>query len=286
MTVTVLIDGEPVPDAEARISVFDRGFLYGDSVFEVMRTYGGVPFAERAHLERLLRSCERVFISVPAGVATLQREIRRGLDLSGLAESYVRVIVTRGSGPVTYDPTTARDPVRIVMVLPLTVPPPEAYAQGIGVATMAGAPPAAAGAKASNYLANLLALRAAQERGADEAVLLSPEGAVLEGASSNVFVVRHGRVTTPRAGAGILEGITRRVVLAAATEEGVPVDEGLLFVQDLYRADEVFITSSIREVVPVVTVDGVSVGAGAPGPVARRLRAAYGRAVDRDVSGR
>jgi branched-chain amino acid aminotransferase len=286
MADAIVLDGELVPEGAARISIFDRGFLYGDSVFEVMRTYGGVPFAERAHLERLLRSCARVFIPVRVGVETLQDEVRRALGATGRPESYVRVIVTRGHGPVTYDPETAHDPVRIVMALPLQAPPPSFYACGIAVATMAGAPPAAAGAKASNYLANLLALREARERGGEEAVLLSPEGAVLEGASSNVFVVREGRVTTPRTGAGILEGITRRVVLAAAREGGIPVEEGLLFVHDLYRADEVFITSSIREVVPVVSVDGAPVGDGTPGPVAQRLLAAYREVVDRDLSGR
>jgi branched-chain amino acid aminotransferase len=281
MAVAVMVDGALVPEQEARVSVFDRGFLYGDSVFEVLRTYGGVPFHERAHLERLVRSCERIFIRIPVAVDVLQGEIRRTLEAAGNAESYVRVVVTRGSGPVTYDPATAHDPVRIVMALPLTPPPPEAYARGIGAVTVTGAPPAAAGAKASNYLANLLALREARSRGGEEAILLGPEGAVLEGASSNVFVVRGGAVTTPRTGAGILAGITRQVVLEAAREEGLEVREGLFFVRELYQADEVFITSSIREVVPVVSVDGVPVGTAAPGPVARRLRAAYRRAVDR-----
>jgi branched-chain amino acid aminotransferase len=281
MAVAVMIDGALMPEQEARVSVFDRGFLYGDSVFEVLRTYGGVPFRERAHLERLVRSCERIFVRIPVGVDVLRDEIHRTLEAAGNAESYVRVVVTRGSGPVTYDPATAHDPVRIVMALPLAPPPPEAYECGIGAVTVTGAPPAAAGAKASNYLANLLALREARARGGEEAILLGPEGAVLEGASSNVFVVRGGAVTTPRTGAGILAGITRQVVLEAAREEGLEVREGLFFVRELYRADEVFITSSIREVVPVVSVDGVPVGAAVPGPVARRLRAAYRRAVDR-----
>lgn len=278
----VLIDGVVVPENEARVSVFDRGFLYGDSVFEVTRTYGGVPFEERAHLERLARSCARVGISLPVGLDVLSAEVARAVEACGEPEAYIRVVVTRGGGPVTYDPSTARAPVRVVMALPVHPPPPEAYAEGIGVATVSAALPAhataAAGAKASNYLANLLAVEQARARGGQEAVLLSPDGAVLEGASSNVFVVREGTLHTPRTEAGILEGITRRRVLADARAAGVPVHEGILFVQDLYQADEMFITSSIREVLPVVRVDGLTVGEGRPGPLTGRLHDAYRRA--------
>ncbi|MFW6050214.1 MAG: aminotransferase class IV [Myxococcota bacterium] len=282
MGVAVVIDGQPMSEAEATVSVFDRGFLYGDSVFEVTRTYGGAPFEERAHLERLARSCARVGIPMPTTVDVLAGEIRRAVEMADNPESYVRVVITRGGGPVTYDPSSARDPVRIVMALPVNEPPPSTYEQGIAVATVGAALPAqaspAAGAKASNYLANLLAVQQARERGAQEAVLLSPDGAVLEGASSNVFVVRGGGIRTPGTAAGILEGITRRRVLAIARREAVPVREGVFFVQDLYRADEVFITSSIREVVPVVRVDGVAVGEGRPGPIARRMLEVYRQA--------
>lgn len=282
MSVAVVIDGRVRPETDATVPVFDRGFLYGDSVFEVMRTYGGVPFEERAHLERLERSCDRVGIRLPVDLETLSNEVAEAVRAAGNPESYVRIIITRGTGPVTYDPSTARDPARIVMALPVTAPPPVTYERGIAVATVGAALPAqassAAGAKASNYLANLLAVQQARERGGQEALLLSADGAVLEGASSNVFVLRAGTLHTPRAEAGILEGITRRRVLALAREEAVPVVQGVLFVQDLYDADEVFITSSIREVVPVVRVDGVPVGDGRPGPVARRLLEAYRRA--------
>lgn len=282
MGIAVVIDGQVRAEAEATVSVFDRGFLYGDSVFEVTRTYAGVPFEERAHLERLQRSCARVGIALPVSLEVLAAEVRLAVEAAGNPESYVRVVITRGSGPITYDPTTARDPVRLVIALPVTTLPVSAYAEGIAVATIAGPLPThaspAAGAKASNYLPNLLAGQRARERGAQEAVMLGPDGAVLEGASSNVFVWSAGVLRTPRAEAGILEGITRRRVLEDARREGLAVDEGVLFVQDLYRADEVLITSSIREVVPVVRVDDVVVGEGRPGPVAGRLLAAYRRA--------
>ncbi len=283
MGTKVCIDGELHGEGDARVSVFDRGFLYGDSVFEVMRTYKGVPFAERAHLERLARSAERVLIPMPVDLDTLSREIGATLEAAANDESYVRVVITRGTGPLSYDPTTARDPLRVVIALPLRPQPPEMYQDGVNVCLLRAARPTdeprVAGVKASNYLANLLAVHEAHERGGYEAILLGPTGEVLEGASSNVFAVRNGSVRTPRLEAPILAGITRKTVLALARDGGIPVEEAALFPRDLYDADEVFITSSLREVVPVTAVDGRPVGDGKPGPVTRRLHAAFRGAV-------
>ena len=279
MGIKVCIDGVRYDEADARVSVFDRGFLYGDSVFEVMRTYGGVPFAETAHLARLRRSAARLLIEVPVDDPTLRRDIRDTLEAADNDESYVRVVITRGRGPLNYDPTTARDPLRVVIVTPLPTQPAALYEEGVAVvclrASRATEDPRAAGVKASNYLSNLLAVHEARQRGGYEAILLGSQGLVLEGASSNVFVVKHGEVSTPRLESGILAGITRAAVLKAAAEAGIRVIETALFPRDLYDAEEVFITSSLREVVPVVTVDGQQVGDGRPGPLTRRLHAAY-----------
>lgn len=283
MGTKVSIDGVLHDEADAKVSVFDRGFLYGDSVFEVMRTYGGRPFAEREHLERLAASCERVLIPMPVDLATLSREIAETLAAARNEESYVRVVVTRGTGPLNYDPTTARAPLRVVLALPLAPQPDAIYDRGVAVALIRASRPTddarAAGAKASNYLANLLAVHEAHEKGAYEAVLLGAEGHVLEGASSNVFAVRGGRVQTPPVSSRILAGITRKTVIEAARAEGIEVDETTLFPGDLYGADEVFITSTLREVVPVVKVDDRAVGQAAPGPITRRLHEAFVRAV-------
>lgn len=283
MPTKVLINGVLSDGADARVPVFDRGFLYGDSVFEVMRTYGGVPFAEHEHLERLRRSASRLLIEVPVPSETLHSEIGQALVAAGNEESYVRVMVTRGTGPLTYDPTTARDPLRVVIVTELPIQPRSLYEEGVEVVCLRASRPTedprAAGAKASNYLSNLLAVHEAKQRGGYEAILLDPQGLVLEGASSNVFVVKHGHVRTPRLDAGILAGITRATVIAAAGVERIRIEEAELFPSDLYDADEVFITSSIRELVPVVRVDGRPVGSGRPGPVARKLHAAFRRAV-------
>ena len=271
----VMIDGVLVKPEEARVSVFDRGFLYGDSVFEVLRTYGGVPFALGEHLARLRRSAERVFIAMPVDEAAFAREVEAAVRTSGNEESYVRIVVTRGSGPMGLDPELAGAPLRVVVVEPVSPPPRAAYVDGVAAITVhtrrVADDTAAAGAKLSNYLPNLLAVREAKARGAHEAIVVDPAGRVVEGASSNVFVVSGGRVATPPESAGILPGITRAHVIAAARALGVPLEEREVKQEELYAADEVFITSSIRELLPVVRVDDRPVGGGKPGPVSRAL---------------
>jgi len=274
----VAVDGALRTPEHATVSVYDRGFLYGDAVFEVLRTYGGRPFAIDEHLARLRRSAERVFIVVPVDDATLGREVEAALAAArgdASRESYVRIVVTRGSGPLSLDPDTATHPLRVIFVEPVVPPAREAYLHGVVLATVstrrAADDTAASGAKVTNYLANLLALRDARARGAQEALVVDARGYVVEGASSNVFVVAAGRVATPPESAGILAGITRAHILRAARDLGVPVAERDVSPDDVYGADEVFITSSIRELMPVIRVDDRTIGPGVPGPIARAL---------------
>jgi branched-chain amino acid aminotransferase len=278
-----MIDGAIVGPADARVSVFDRGFLYGDAVFEVLRTYGGVPFALDEHIARLRRSAERVFIVLPVDDVTLRREVERAVAASGNDESYVRIVVTRGTGPLSLDPDTAGHPLRVVLVDAVSPPPREAYERGIAAILVhtrrAVDGTAAEGAKVSNYLANLLAMREAKARGAHEALIVDSHGHVVEGASSNVFVVLGGGIATPPETAGILAGITRAGILRAAADLGMTAVERDVPVADLLGADEVFITSSIRELLPVVRVDDRPIGSGVPGPVARALHAQFRRAL-------
>jgi branched-chain amino acid aminotransferase len=279
----VSIDGKIFAPEDARVSVYDRGFLYGDAVFEVLRTYGGVPYALDEHLLRLRGSAERVAFALPVDVATLRGELERALAAGGSEESYVRIVLTRGSGPLSLDPDVARDPLRVILIEPVNPPRREAYAQGIAAVTVptrrAVDETAAAGAKVANYLPNLLALRAAKSRGAQEALIVDPAGRVVEGASSNVFAVTAGRLTTPPESAGILAGITRRGILDAAGRLGLDVEQRELWPRDLYAAEEVFITSSIREVLPVVRVDAQTIGSGRPGAVTRALHRDFRREV-------
>jgi branched-chain amino acid aminotransferase len=279
----VWIDGEAHAPDQAFISVYDRGLLYGDSVFEALRTYVGKPFALEEHLARLRRSAEKVFITLPLSDDALATEVVRAVRELGNDESYVRILVTRGTGPISMDPDTAKEPTRVVFVEPLTAPPREAYVAGIAVITSPVRrtvdDTAAAGAKVANYLASILALREAKARGAAEALVVDARGFVVEGTTSNVFAVLAGRLVTPPIFAGILPGVTRDHILRAASDLNLPVTERPLQREELYAADEVFITSSVRELFPVVRVDGRTIGSGVPGPIGRALHKRFRESV-------
>lgn len=279
MGVSVMIDGRLTAPEEARVSVFDRGFLFGDSVFETIRTYAGQPFALREHLERLERSAKLVYIPLPVERSALAQEIHSTLAESGNDESYVRVMVTRGQGSFGLDPALAHEPLRVIIVRPLLPLPREAYVDGVGAVTFETMRPSdatvAEGAKIGNYLVAVLATRAAKERGAHEALIVDAGGRVVEGATSNVFFVEQGRLVTPPERAGILPGITRAHALEAARRLGLPVDFESPNVSRLLAADEVFISSSVRELVPVVQVDGQAIGDGRPGPVIAKIYAEF-----------
>jgi branched-chain amino acid aminotransferase len=283
----VFVDGERRSPERAVVSVYDRGFLYGDSVFEVIRTYGGQPFGLAEHVERLHRSAAKLAIELPWTPAALIEELAAEVREAGFAESYVRVVVTRGAGPLGLDTDLAERPTRVTLVHPLTLPPAQVYRDGIAVLVTSSARAtdgtAAEGAKASNYLANLLALRAAKARGAYEPLFVEASGGsgerlVLEGGSSNVFAVFGDRLVTPPE-RRILSGVTRRYVLASAEAAGLRPEIADLPLSALLRADEACITSTVREIVPVVRVVDAerehSIGSGAPGPAVRRLHHAF-----------
>lgn len=271
----IVIDGELVDANDAVVSVFDRGFLYGDSVFETLRTYGGRLFHRDAHVERLFRSCERILIRCPVDAAQMCAEMERAMIAFAAPECVVRVVVTRGTGPLGLDVRRAHDPQRVVMALPLSPPAPEVYERGIaaGLSHSARATDgtAAAGAKYSNYLSSVLALHHAHEQGQGEAIAVGMHGEILEGTTSNLFVIKDGTLLTPPLQSGILEGITRRVVLELARHLGIATKVCVLFPSDLYRADEAFITGTVRELVAVTRIDDVVIGGGKPGPITQRL---------------
>lgn len=292
MPTVVNLDGALVPPSAAKVSVFDRGFLYGDSVYEVIRTYGGRPFELDAHLARLRHSADRIGLVPKWGPERTAAELARALEASrggddpdpdaapwNVGERYARVVMTRGAGEIGLDPALAVDPVALVVAQPLRGPPARAYAEGVAAAVVGvrRASPQAIdpSAKTGAHLPNVLAVKEARAAGAHEALLLDDAGHVTEGSSSNVFAVAGGAVLTPPLAAGILEGVTRGVVLRLARELGVPAREAPLRASDLAGADEVFITSTIREIVPVTRLDGAAIGAGRPGPVTARLHRAF-----------
>ena len=278
-TGIVDVDGVQHRPEAARVSVFDRGFLYGDSAFEALRTYRGSGFRQRAHLERLARSCERLSIALPLSIEALTERVERAVKATGLPDCYVRIVVTRGVGPMGLDLGLGNAPSVVVYALEIKEQPAEMYERGIMVGlehtlrSADGTP--AAGAKTSNYLASMLALDAVKKRGGSEVLIVDAAGAILEGGTSNVFLVEAGVLITPPLSVGILEGITRRTVLELAAELGLRCEQRSLRPEALARCQEAFITSSIREVVPVVRADETVIGDGKPGPVTLRLLAAY-----------
>jgi branched-chain amino acid aminotransferase len=271
----VVINGKLADPEGAVVSVYDRGFLYGDSVFEVLRTYQHRAFALTEHVDRLFESARRIALQVPLSQDALMQEVRGAIGVSTEPECLVRVQVTRGAAPLGLDPSQARDPLRVVFVEPLVLPPIEDYRSGIAVVLAhverTADNTAAAGAKVANYLVSLLAIRDAHARGAKEAIIVDGRGRVLEGTTSNVFVVNHGTLLTPPESEGILPGITRRYLLKAAESLGVPVRITTLCKGDLTTADELFVSSTVREVLPVVRVEAAPVADGKPGSLTRQI---------------
>ena len=280
MSSTVMIDGQLVPPERAQVSVFDRGFLYGDSVFESLRSYQGSLFALDEHLARLKRSAERVAIALPVSLDTLRNEMVYALRAHGSPSSYVRLTLTRGTGrSLGLDPELADQPLRVLLVTALTPPPSEIYEHGIAAITYrAERPSDAAGvadAKIGNYLLAVLAMRAARALGAREALLEDSHGQILEAAAANVFAVISGTLVTAPESAAILPGITRGHVLELARASGLKVELRALAKSELGSAEEIFVSSSLRELVPVVSIDGRPVGNGQPGTKSRELLRAY-----------
>jgi branched-chain amino acid aminotransferase len=279
MSSLASVNGIVSPAEEARVSVLDNGFTYGDSVYEVLRTYDGRPFEPGRHFRRLRRSAARLGIDVPAADAQLLAQVDALLARAPGGESYIRIIVTRGLGDCSYDFDRVQGPTVVMIQKSLPPFPRHHYEDGVLVAAVdvrRNHPRALDPAiKSSNLLNNILAVREAKARGAVEPVLLNHEGLVAEGASTNVFVARAGALATPPLSAGILAGITREVVLELAAGLGIAVGEQPLHLDDLLGADEAFLTSTTREVVPVRQVDERLIGEGRPGPLTRRLMRAF-----------
>ncbi len=273
---------------DARISVFDRGFLYGDSVYETMRTAGGRPIELGRHFERLHRSAAGIGLTIPFADEMLEQTIAQCHAASENLESYVRVIVTRGTGPLMLDPRRSEHPTLVIIVQPLSVPSEEVYRRGLSV-VIVGTTKTQGGLvdpaiKSGNYLGSILALRQAIAEGGEDAILCTGAGEIAEGATSNVFYVVGGpdgiELRTPDLQAGLLAGITRELVCELAVELGLPVHTHRVWPDELRAADEVFLTSSVRGIMPVTTLDGRSISGGVEGVTTARLRARYDAYLD------
>jgi branched-chain amino acid aminotransferase len=279
MSIRVHIGGRVCPPEEAKISVFDRGFLYGDSVYETIGTAYGRLFALADHLVRLERSAQRIGLRVPLR-ADIEKAVAETVEAAGNRESRVRVILTRGAGKLDLDPAAVDDTQLVVIVFPLGPPSLEMYEKGVSVAVVSvhrNSPRAIDPAvKSGNYLNNVMALGEARRRsGAYEAILCASDGIVAEGSTSNIFIVVKGEVRTPGLDVGILDGITRSKVLELCQTNGIPLRETRFSPDDLRAAEEAFITSATRGALPVTRVDDTAVGDGRPGPVTRKVMALY-----------
>jgi branched-chain amino acid aminotransferase len=254
------VDGEWIDSADARISVFDHGLLYGDGVFEGIRFYAHEPFLLDAHIARLEASARAICLDLGASHAALSELAREAVRRSGMADGYIRLVVTRGPGALGVSPHTCSAPTVILMVAPLALYSADAYENGIVLVTSSLRRSAAdalpAQAKTLNYLTSVLASIEARRQGADEAILLNGEGVVAECTADNLFVVTGGRVATPSTSHGALSGITRGLVLGLLHELGIPCDERAVTPVDVWTADELFLTGTGAEVVAVRMVDG------------------------------
>ena len=273
MPARININGMITSAEEARIPVLDHGLLFGDSVYETLRTYKGKPFLFSRHFARLEHSAGGIDLSLPWGKSRTLQEILRTL-LPG--ECRVRLIVTRGVGEVAADTETCTDPAAIIIVTPLVMAPERIYENGVDVViSSVRRSQRFADIKTGSLIHQVLARREAKLKGAYEAILLTADNKLSDGITSNIYMVRDGKVLTPAHDAGIVAGITRGVVLELARNMGLQVVEGFFDVTEISEADEMFLTSTTREVVPIARVDGKPLRDGKPGPTTLMLLRAY-----------
>ncbi len=275
----IWIDGEFVPADQARISVFDHGLLYGDGVFEGIRVYNGNIFLEREHLKRLFESARAILLDIPFTPDELGRAMREAVTVNNIENGYIRLLVTRGPGILGLAIDRAVNPSVIMIAGSIQHYSPELYERGIHcitAATLRNHPATISPrVKSLNYLNNVLAKVEAANAGADEAIMLNTDGYVAEATANNIFIVRDATLHTPPTSAGILEGITRRLVMELARKRNYPTREIDLVRHDIYIADECFLTGSATEIVPVVSLDKRAIGGGSPGPITRMLMSEF-----------
>jgi branched-chain amino acid aminotransferase len=276
---TIWLDGKWCDRSTAFISVYDHGLLYGDGVFEGIRAYGGKIFRLKQHLDRLYDSAKAIWLTIPMSREELAAVTEEAVRRSGIADAYIRHVVTRGVGDLGLDPRKCPRPSVLIIVDTIKLWPEQVYEAGLSVVT-AGTPipqreSLSPRVKSLNYLAHILAKIEGFHAGADEVLMLDSGGFVAEGSGQNIFIVKDGRLTTPPVYAGILKGVTRDAVIELAHQAGYPVEETILNRYDVYTADEAFFTGTASEVVAIRQVDGRIIGSGKAGPVTRDLRARF-----------
>ena len=271
----VYIDGEYLPQEEAKISVFDHGLLYGDGVFEGIRSYKGRVFKLDGHLQRLYDSAKAIMLRIPISIEDMEEAVLETLRRNQLHDAYIRLVVTRGVGDLGLDPDKCPVPTIIIITDKITLYPPNFYEDGLEIVTVSVrrnyAEAVSPRIKSLNYLNNILAKIEGKQAGVEEVLMLNAEGYVVECSGDNIFFVKDNVIVTPPTHLGILEGITRNTVIDLARELGITVEEKVFTRHDLYTAEECFLTGTAAEVIPVVKIDQRTVGNGFPGIVTQKL---------------
>lgn len=283
MSLKVYIGGKFVDKEDARISVYDHGLLYGDGVFEGIRSYSGKVFRIKEHVDRLYESARAIHLIIPITRDEMAKAIEDTLAINNFTDAYIRLVITRGAGSLGLDPRRTTDPQVIIITDSISLYPEEYYENGLAIIT-AGTirnHPAALSPriKSLNYLNNIMAKIEGTNAGCLEALMLNHAGYVAECTGDNIFIVKNGVIHTPSIDAGILDGITRQAVIDLATSLGIVVIERTMERHDIMIADECFLTGTAAEVIPVTKLDGRPIGDGEVGPISRKLRAAYGKLV-------
>lgn len=274
------VNGKLVPLAEAKVSVTDRSFLYGDGAFEGIQVQGGIIYQLDEHVGRLFQSCQYLHIRVPVSPGQTRDAVIEVVRANQLADGYLRPLVTRGEGPLGIDRTDELGPPTVVIV-PQHRQTREGKALRAKVLATRRTPPQCMDprVKSNNYLNNIMGKLEQKASGADVGIMLDLEGLVAEGCGENVFAVRQGRLVTPPP-YHALDGLTRRAVLALAAREKIPAAEQPMTLYDLFTADEVFVTATMTGIAYVTEIDGRAIGGGAPGPLSRHLRELLRRYLD------
>jgi branched-chain amino acid aminotransferase len=272
----VYVNGKFFDKADAKVSVYDHGLLYGDGIFEGIRIYSGKIFRLREHVERLYDSARAIALEIPMAREQMADAVVQSVQVNNKRDGYIRLVVTRGAGGLGIDPRKTTDPQVIIIVDDISMYPPELYENGLDIVTASTIRnhPGALNPriKSLNYLNNILAKIEATRAGCLEAIMLNAAGEVAECTADNIFIVKRGVLKTPPATAGALEGITRNAVLELARDAKIPTQEATLQRHDVYTADECFLTGTGAEIIPAVKCDGRPIGTGKPGPVTKQLR--------------
>ncbi len=271
----IYINGDFFERENAKISVFDHGLLYGDGIFEGIRIYQGKVFKLREHLERLYKSAKAIMLSLPLNFEEMEKAVLETVKINKKEAGYIRLIITRGNGSLGIDPATCRQATVIIIVDDIQLYPAEYYEKGIKIITASvrriSVDSLDPRIKSLNYLNNILAKLEAQNAGCLEAVMLNKEGFVAECTGDNIFIVKDDCLLTPSGSNGALDGITKNTVMQIAGELGLHANESALTQYDLYTADECFLTGTGAEIIPVIDIDGRTIGNGHPGEITKKL---------------